>query len=135
MTPASTDTTLKVGSYTATATLLVGSSDANETSVSMARIPLYLTTGEVPKRAAEAVGRNAGGQGGVPALGELVGDLRDHVVVGGTLLHGGGVAAPVHRDVPHPGRRHGGQHPGVGQAPMFQSDEQIAIVRDFLLSV
>jgi len=52
VTPASTDTTLKVGSYTATATLLVGSSDANETSVSMARIPLYLTTGEVPKRAA-----------------------------------------------------------------------------------
>jgi pimeloyl-ACP methyl ester carboxylesterase len=25
--------------------------------------------------------------------------------------------------------------PGVGHAPMFQSDEQIAIVRDFLLSV
>ena len=60
VTPASTDTTLKVGSYTATATLLVGSSDANETSVSMARIPLYLTTGEVPKRAAEA--RNAGAE-------------------------------------------------------------------------
>jgi len=63
VTPASTDTTLKVGSYTATATLLVGSSDANETSVSMARIPLYLTTGEVPKRAAEAVGYD-----GDPAL-------------------------------------------------------------------
>ena len=31
VTPASTDTTLKVGSYTATATLLVGSNDPGET--------------------------------------------------------------------------------------------------------
>ncbi|HQV92261.1 MAG TPA: protein tyrosine kinase, partial [Phycicoccus sp.] len=63
VTPASTDTTLKVGSYTATATLLVGSNDPGETSVSMARIPLYLTTGEIPKRAAAAVGYD-----GNPAL-------------------------------------------------------------------
>lgn len=63
ITPASSDTTQKVGSYTATATLLVGSAQPDETSISMARIPLYLTTGEVPKRAAEAVGYD-----GDPAL-------------------------------------------------------------------
>lgn len=63
VTPASTDTTLKVGSYTATATLLVGAEEAGSTAVSMARIPLYLTTGEIPKRAADAIGYD-----GDPAL-------------------------------------------------------------------
>lgn len=63
VTPASTDTTQKVGSYTATATLLVGSNDPDARSISMARIPLYLTTGEIPKRAADAVGYD-----GDPAL-------------------------------------------------------------------
>lgn len=56
ITPASADTTKKVGSYTATATILVGSSDPENSSVNMGRIPLYMTTGEIPKRAAAVVG-------------------------------------------------------------------------------
>ena len=63
VTPASTDTTAKVGSYTGTATLLVGADEEGNPAVSMARIPLYLTTGEIPKRAAAAVGYD-----GDPAL-------------------------------------------------------------------
>jgi capsular exopolysaccharide synthesis family protein len=63
VTPASTDTTVKVGSYTATATLLVGADEDGSAGVSMARIPLYLTTGEIPKRAADKVGYD-----GDPAL-------------------------------------------------------------------
>lgn len=57
ITPASADTTKKVGSYTATATLLVGATDPGSNSrVNMGRIALYLTTGEIPKRAAAKVG-------------------------------------------------------------------------------
>lgn len=55
VTPASGDTTVKVGSYTATATLLVGVPEGESANVSMVRIPLFLTTGEIPKRAAAAV--------------------------------------------------------------------------------
>ena len=57
ITPASADTTKKVGSYTATATLLVSPTDPQvNSSASMGRIALYLTTGEIPKRAAAKVG-------------------------------------------------------------------------------
>lgn len=57
ITPASADTTKKVGSYTATATLLVGSTDPeSNSSVNLGRIALYLTTGEIPRRAAAKVG-------------------------------------------------------------------------------
>ena len=55
ITPASADTTKKIGSYTATATILVGSSDPENPSVNMGRIPLYMTTGEIPERAAAIV--------------------------------------------------------------------------------
>ncbi|KGN41389.1 AAA family ATPase [Knoellia aerolata] len=55
VTPASADTTKKVGSYTATATILVGSTDPERTG-NMGRIPLYMTTGEIPRRAAAVVG-------------------------------------------------------------------------------
>jgi capsular exopolysaccharide synthesis family protein len=55
ITPASSDTTKKVGSYTATATLLVGTNDAESGSVNLGRIALYMTSGEVPKRAAARV--------------------------------------------------------------------------------
>ncbi|MFC7488061.1 AAA family ATPase [Knoellia sp. CPCC 206453] len=55
ITPASADTTQKVGSYTATATITVGSKDVEGVSPNLGRIALYLTTGEVPKRAAAVV--------------------------------------------------------------------------------
>ncbi|KRE43458.1 CpsD/CapB family tyrosine-protein kinase [Knoellia sp. Soil729] len=55
ITPASSDTTKKVGSYTATATLLVGSNDPETGSTNLGRIALYMTSGEVPKRAAARV--------------------------------------------------------------------------------
>ena len=54
VTPASADTTKKVGSYTATATILVGSTDPERVG-NMGRIPLFMTTGEIPRRAAAAV--------------------------------------------------------------------------------
>ena len=58
VTPAYTDTTQKVGSYTATATLLVGGpGDAAGTAqASLGRIALFVTSGEIPKRAAESLG-------------------------------------------------------------------------------
>jgi capsular exopolysaccharide synthesis family protein len=57
LTPANSGASQKVGSYTATATLLVGSRGADQlTSVSMGRIALYLTTGEIPRNAAEDLG-------------------------------------------------------------------------------
>lgn len=62
ITPATTDTTRKVGSYTATTTLLVGSRANAATpqgsfteNVSLGRVALFVTTGEVPKRAAAAL--------------------------------------------------------------------------------
>ncbi|WP_353953334.1 AAA family ATPase [Knoellia sp. S7-12] len=55
VTPASADTTRKIGSYTATATILVSSSDPESGGTNLGRIALYLTTGEVPKRAAAVV--------------------------------------------------------------------------------
>ncbi|MFC7489217.1 MULTISPECIES: AAA family ATPase [unclassified Knoellia] len=55
VTPASTDTTKKIGSYTATATILVGSSNSEQGAPNLGRLALYLTTGEVPKRAAAVV--------------------------------------------------------------------------------
>ncbi|GGB70037.1 protein-tyrosine kinase [Knoellia flava TL1] len=63
VTPASADTTKKVGSYAATATILVGSTDPENPNPNMGRIPLYMTTGEIPRRAAAAVGYD-----GDPAL-------------------------------------------------------------------
>lgn len=74
VTPARTDTTPKIGSYTATVTLLVGQRPATQAPrqtvapvqvlpVSMGRIALFITTGEVPKRAAAALKYN-----GNPAL-------------------------------------------------------------------
>lgn len=61
LTPAQTDVTQKVGSYTATVTLVVGadgSADDTEapTPISLARIALYVTTGEIPRLAAESLG-------------------------------------------------------------------------------
>lgn len=64
VTPASGDTTKRVGSYTATATLLVGSGaqpgQVNQggsfESASLGRVMLFVTTGEIPKRAAAALG-------------------------------------------------------------------------------
>ncbi|KGN39131.1 CpsD/CapB family tyrosine-protein kinase [Knoellia subterranea] len=59
ITPASSDTTKKVGSYTATATMLVtakASSAATAVAPNLDRVALYLKTGEVPKRAAKKVG-------------------------------------------------------------------------------
>lgn len=68
VTPANYDTTPKIGSYTATATLLVGSKPApaptgkspapvvNEAPASLGRISLFITTGEVPRRAADKLG-------------------------------------------------------------------------------
>lgn len=55
VTPASSDTTKKVGSYTATSTILVGSKSATNPSPTLGRLKLYVTTGEIPKRAAAAV--------------------------------------------------------------------------------
>lgn len=63
ITPASTETTRQVGSYTATATLLVGQAprdpqDPNQSTVqsaSLGRVKLFVTTGEIPTRAAEAL--------------------------------------------------------------------------------
>ncbi len=64
VTPARTDTTQRIGSYTATATLLVGTRpDAQQTTgpigleqVSLGRISLFITTGEIPKRSAAKLG-------------------------------------------------------------------------------
>lgn len=57
VTPSSADTTRKVGSYTATATLLVGTKPAQQTGqVSYGRIVLYIRAGEIPQRAADALG-------------------------------------------------------------------------------
>ena len=56
VTPATSVASSETGSYTATATLLVESTDADQQAVSMGRIPLYLTTGEIPRRAAESLG-------------------------------------------------------------------------------
>lgn len=65
-TPARTDTTQRIGSYTATATLLVGQRPAPaptgrqtaapvQEQASMGRIALFITSGDVPKRAAAAL--------------------------------------------------------------------------------
>jgi len=61
ITPANRDTTPKIGSYTATATLLVG--DGVSGGAQMGRIELFITTGEVPRRAAATLGYS-----GDPAL-------------------------------------------------------------------
>ena len=95
VTPASTDTTAKVGSYTATATLLVGADEEGEPGRVDGRIPLYLTTGEIPKRAAEAVGY----EGDPAAAG-----LRAH---GDAGLPGAGPDRLRHRLRRRPGRRRG----------------------------
>jgi capsular exopolysaccharide synthesis family protein len=65
VTPASAGRAQEVKSYTATATLLVGGKNGGEeqTPVSMGRIALYLTNGEIPRRAAKALGYD-----GDPAL-------------------------------------------------------------------
>lgn len=58
VTPADAGTAKQTTSYTATATLLVGSEgkgDEEPSSVSMGRIALYLTNGDIPRRAAEAL--------------------------------------------------------------------------------
>lgn len=58
VTPASADTTKKVGSYTATATVVVTAKqteDGGSSGANLSRVILYLTTGEVPKRAAAAL--------------------------------------------------------------------------------
>jgi len=54
--PATAPTTKPGVSYTATATLIVESAGSPDASVPMGRIPLYLTTGEIPKRAAANLG-------------------------------------------------------------------------------
>ncbi|MBB1494619.1 AAA family ATPase [Propioniciclava sp. MC1595] len=83
-TPARTDTTQRIGSYTATTTLLVGyRADPVETPgrgttapqapverASMARIALFITTGEVPRRAAQRL--NYTGDPAVLASGIIV---------------------------------------------------------------
>lgn len=93
VTPASADTTKKVGSYTATATILVGSTDPDSGSANMGRIPLYMTTGEIPRRAAAVVGFD-----GDPAL--LAGGLTvtpdaaaQAILVGATASDGARAAA------------------------------------------
>lgn len=66
VTPAERDLSPRIGSYTATATLLVGSTGAPETGAgyaSLGRVALFITTGEVPKNAAAALGHQ-----GDPAL-------------------------------------------------------------------
>ena len=63
ITPASTETVRQVGSYTATATLLVGQGpinpeDQNRGTVqgaSLGRVKLFVINGEIPRRAAEAL--------------------------------------------------------------------------------
>ncbi|HET9022784.1 MAG TPA: P-loop NTPase [Ornithinibacter sp.] len=57
VTPANATSTPRPTSYTATATLLVGADDTeNGPGVSMGRVALYLTTGEIPKLAAQQLG-------------------------------------------------------------------------------
>jgi capsular exopolysaccharide synthesis family protein len=56
ITPSTPTGVAPASSYTATATLLVSSADEGKSSASMGRIPLYLTTGEIPRRAAEDLG-------------------------------------------------------------------------------
>ncbi len=61
VTPAKRDTTQRIGSYSATATLLVGSRTPSQTenlnpeSASLGRVTLFITAGEVPKRAAKTL--------------------------------------------------------------------------------
>lgn len=54
VTPAKTGVTEQASSYTATATLLIGG--AQDPNNQTARIPLYLTTGDIPRGAAERLG-------------------------------------------------------------------------------
>ena len=68
ITPSTATGVVPAGSYTATATLLVSSAEPGQSSASMGRIPLYLTTGEIPRRAAADLGYT-----GDPAL--LAADL------------------------------------------------------------
>ena len=56
ITPANPPVVEDSTSYTATATLLVESVDEKQVSVPMGRLPLYLTTGEIPLEAAADVG-------------------------------------------------------------------------------
>lgn len=56
VTPANPPVTESKTTYTATATLLVESADQRQVSVPMGRIPIYLTTGEIPQEAAADVG-------------------------------------------------------------------------------
>ena len=59
ITPAERDVSPRIGSYTATATLLVGSTGSPETGAgyaSLGRVALFITTGEVPRNAAAALG-------------------------------------------------------------------------------
>ena len=93
VTPASADTTKKVGSYTATATILVGTTDTENPVANMGRIPLYMTTGEIPRRAAAVVDYD-----GDPAL--LAGGLTvtpdnaaQAITVGATASDGARAAA------------------------------------------
>lgn len=55
VTPATPSARPAANSYTATATLLVGTGEGSS-SAQMGRIPLYLTTGEIPRRAAAKLG-------------------------------------------------------------------------------
>jgi capsular exopolysaccharide synthesis family protein len=68
ITPANPSVAKSTTTYTATATLLVESADPQQASVPMGRIPLFLTTGEIPQEAAADVGYT-----GDPAL--LAADL------------------------------------------------------------
>ena len=66
ITPAERDLSPRIGSYTATATMLVGSTGTDTTGggyASLGRVALFITTGEVPKNAAAALGHT-----GDPAL-------------------------------------------------------------------
>ncbi|MFN2347513.1 MAG: tyrosine-protein kinase family protein, partial [Dermatophilaceae bacterium] len=59
ITPANPPEVIRVTNYTATSTLLVNAApdaDGNSASVSLDRIALFITSGDVPRRAAEKVG-------------------------------------------------------------------------------
>lgn len=105
-TPARTDTTQRIGSYTATTTLLVGhrAADPEPTRpgspapsyerVSLPRISLFITTGEVPRRAAAKL--NYTGDPAVLASGlTVVTDVASESITISTTAADGNRAASV----------------------------------------
>lgn len=133
ITPAMTSTTRQVGSYTATSTLLVGqrASDPQASftgqSASLGRVKLFVTTGEIPKRAAEAL--NFRGDPAVLASGLVVEEVPEaQALTIATVSSDGARAAEVANTFARETVRYFDEgHQGTGGAQLSILQEATAI--------